>query len=119
MKSPFPVVLAILTLPLAALAEPQWIWLSKEARDNQRVTLRREFELKAEVKSASFQFAVVNAGVALVNGQKLAENQAWDTPTKGNAKALLRAGKNEIRIDAQNSDGIAAAVGVLKIELND
>lgn len=119
MKSPLPVLLATIAIPALVHAEPQWIWLSKQSKDGERVTLRREFELKGEVKSASFQFAIDNAGAALLNGQKLAQNDAWNAPTKANAKALLRPGKNELRIDAQNSDGIAAAVGVLKIELAD
>src|SRR4030095_13494920 len=119
MKSPIPILFAVVVIPALAHAEPQWIWLSKQSRENERVTLRQEFEVKGEVKSASFQFTVDNAGVALLNGQKLAENEAWNTPTKANVKTLLRPGKNEIRIDAQKTDGIAAAVGVLKIELND
>lgn len=119
MKSTFPILFASIAFPVLAHAEPQWIWLSKQAKDNERVALRREFELKGEVKSASFQFTVDNAGVALLNGQKMADNEAWNAPTKANAKALLRPGKNEIRIDAQNSDGVAAAVGVLKVELTD
>lgn len=119
MKSPFPILLAAIAIPAFVHAEPQWIWLSKQSKDNERVTLRREFELKGDVKSASLQFTVDNAGVALLNGQKLADNDAWNEPTRTNAKALLRPGKNELRIEAKNSDGVAAAVGVLKIELND
>jgi putative heme-binding domain-containing protein len=119
MKSTLPVILATLAIPALVHAEPQWIWLSKLAKENERVTLRREFELKGDVKTATFQFTVDNAGVALLNGKKFADNEAWNTPTKADGKALLRPGKNEIRLDAQNSDGVAAAVGVLKIELND
>jgi putative heme-binding domain-containing protein len=119
MKSPFPLLLATFALPALVHAEPQWIWLSKQAKEDERVTLRREFELKGDVKSASFEFTVDNAGTALLNGHKLADNDALNEPTRANAKSLLRAGKNEIRIDAKNSDGIAAAVGTLKIELND
>jgi putative heme-binding domain-containing protein len=119
MKSLLPFLLATVAFSALAHAEPQWIWLSKQATDNERVTLRREFEVNGEIKSASFQFTVDNSGVALLNGQKFAENQDWNTPTKANTKTLLRPGKNEIRIEAHNNDGIAAAVGVLKIELND
>jgi hypothetical protein len=119
MKSTLPVLLATIAIPVVAFADPQWIWLSKQAKENEQVTLRQEFDLKGDAKSASFQFTVDNAGVALLNGAKLADNEAWNSPTKANAKTLLRPGKNELRIEAKNSDGVAAAVGVLKIELND
>jgi putative heme-binding domain-containing protein len=118
MKS-FPFLLATVAVPALVHAEPQWIWLSKQAKDNERVTLRQEFEVKGEVKTAAFRFAVDNAGVALLNGKKLAESEAWNEPAKADAKTLLRPGQNELRIEAQNAEGVAAAVGVLRIELND
>jgi hypothetical protein len=103
----------------AALAAPQWIWLSKEGKANEKATLRREFELAGEVKTATLSLSCDNAGKAFLNEKAVGETAAWETPFKGNVKALLRPGKNELRIDASNADGVAAVVALLAIELAD
>ena len=103
-------------LPLDAFAAPQWIWTSKSAKENEKATLRREFDVAVEVKSAALTFSCDNSGKAFINGKPAADNAVWDSPAKANVKALLIPGKNELRIDARNEDGIAAVVGTLKIE---
>lgn len=120
MRVTFPILAStILALPFTLKADPQWIWLAKKSRDGEEVTLKRSFELKGEVKSARLQFSVDNSGVAFVNGQKAAQSSDWNAPASANAKAWLRLGQNELRLEAKNSDGVAAAVVTLKIEMAD
>ncbi len=104
---------------LSAFAEPEWIWLSKNAKPNEKVTLKKEFEIKGDVKSATLQLTCDNGATAVINGQKCLENPDWQQPVKGDVKALLKPGKNELRLDARNRDGGAAAVAVLTIETAD
>ena len=81
-----------------ALAEPQWIWLSKSAKPKEKVTLTHEFTLDGEVKSATLSVSVDNGAKAFINGKAAAENPDWMQPTKADVKALLVKGKNEIRL---------------------
>ncbi len=102
-----------------AFADPEWIWLSKNAKPNEKVTLKKEFEIKGEVKSATLQLTCDNGATAVLNGQKALENPDWQFPSKGDVKALLKPGKNELRLDVRNKEGSAAAVAVLTIETAD
>ena len=51
-------IAAFLGASLTALAEPQWIWLSKNAKPNEQVTLTHEFTLAGDVKSATLSVSV-------------------------------------------------------------
>ncbi len=109
----------LLTAPMLSSAAPQWIWLAKAATENQKVTLRTEFNLGAAVKSATLSVACDNGADALLNGKPALKNGDWMEPAKADVKGLLNAGKNELRLNARNRDGGAAAVAVLIIELVD
>ncbi|MEO6788936.1 MAG: heme-binding protein, partial [Chthoniobacteraceae bacterium] len=117
--SRFAIPAALLFTALAALAEPQWIWLSKDAKPGEKVTLTHEFTLPGDAKSATLSVSVDNGAKVFINGKQAADNPDWSSPTKADVKAFLHAGKNEIRLDAKNNEGIAAAVAVIEIELAD
>jgi putative heme-binding domain-containing protein len=110
---------AFLGATFTALAEPQWIWLSKNAKPLEKVTLVHEFTLAGVAKSATLSVSVDNGAKVFINGKPAAENPDWNSPTKADVKALLVKGKNEIRLDAKNNEGSAAAVAVIDIELTD
>ena len=113
------VAAAFLGASFTALAEPQWIWLAKTSHAKEKVTLTREFTLDGDVKSATLSISVDNGAKAFINGKAAAENPDWMQPVKTDVKALLAKGKNEIRLDAKNNEGSAAAVAILEIELAD
>ena len=120
MKLPvFLPTVALFGCSLAAHAEPQWIWLDKKATDGQQLTFRKTFDLAGEVKSATLQFSVDDAGRAKLNGKPSLETPAWQTPAKGDVKALLKPGANELVIDGKNHGSLGAAVATLQIELAD
>ena len=110
---------ALLGASFTALAEPQWIWLSKNAKPKEKVTLTHEFTLAGDAKAAMLSVSVDNGAKVFINGKAAAENPDWQQATKADVKALLVKGKNEIRLDAKNNDGGAAAVAVIEIELAD
>ena len=123
MKRPF---LSTLILPAIlilgawrASAEPQWIWLSKDSKENEKVTLRTEFDLPGAVKAATLMVSCDNGATASINGQTVLQNRDWMSPEKSDAKGFLKPGKNQLVLAAKNNDGVAAAVAVLQIELAD
>ncbi len=115
----FPALALVIASPLAALAEPAWIWTGSAAKPNERATFRKTFTLDGTVKSAALVFTCDNGATAFVNGSKVADNPDWMNPTKAGIAKNLRAGENELRFDARNADGVAALVGTLTIEMAD
>lgn len=121
MKRP---VLSTLVLPALLVgaklhAEPQWIWLSSASKPNEKVTLRTEFDLAADVKAATLMVSCDNGASAAINGQTVLQNRDWMIPEKSDAKGFLKKGKNQLVLAAKNEDGTAAAVAILQIELVD
>jgi len=112
-------LLSLLALASVAHAGPQWIWFAKNAQNNERVTLRKEFEIAGEVKSATLQFSIDDDGRAVLNGKPSLSSPDWQRPAKGDVKALLRVGKNELVLEGHNNGSLGGAVAVLAIELAD
>jgi hypothetical protein len=50
------IAFAVSAAAFSASAAPQWIWISKAAKENERATVRREFDVAGDVKSASLTF---------------------------------------------------------------
>ena len=116
---PYLTLALIVASPLAAEAEPQWIWTGSPAKPNERATFRKTFTIDGAVKSAALAFACDNGATAFVNGVKVAENPDWMQATKAGVAKNLKTGENELRFDARNADGVAALVGTLTVELAD
>ena len=116
---PFFTLALIAASPLAAFADPQWIWTGSPPKPNEQATFRKTFTVTGAVKTAVLEFTCDNGATALINGAKVAENPDWMKPTKAGVAKNLKAGENELRFDARNVDGVAALVGVLTIEMAD
>ena len=116
---PYLTLALVVASPLAAVAEPQWIWTGSPAKPGERATFRKTFTIEGAVKSAALVFTCDNGATAFVNGAKVGENPDWMNATKAGVAKNLKAGENELRFDARNADGVAALVGTLKIELAD
>ncbi len=102
------------TIP-ATFAAPQWIWLSKEAKAGENITLKTEFNVPGDVTSATLRLACDNGATAVINGKEALKNANWDQPAKADVKGLLQKGANTIVLNARNAEGIAAAVATLEI----
>lgn len=109
--------LACLATPLEAA--PQWIWLSKSAKDGEKATFRKSFKLVDAALTAQLSFTCDNGAVAYLNGTRIAENPDWGQPTKVDLEKLLKRGENELRFEARNEGAMAGFVAVLKIETMD
>jgi putative heme-binding domain-containing protein len=125
MKSSSALLLAAASLaflPPRAVAEPEWLWVSKPAKDGEKATFRKKFTLPAGgIKTATFVYTCDNGAEAVLNGKALAKNRDWQEPAtvelkKGN---LLREGENELVIKATNKTGSAGLVAKLVVETED
>lgn len=112
-------ILCLLVLPFTLHAAPQWIWSSKKAANDERSSFRKTFSVPEGVKSALLTVVCDNGASAFVNGKKVLENPDWTETTKGDVKAALKAGENELRLDARNQGGSAALIAKLEIETAD
>lgn len=102
---------------LPANAEWSWIWASKKDADS--VSLRREFNLTGEVKSATLQVSCDNGAQVLLNDTVVLTNKDWNEPSRANVAAFLRNGRNELRAEAKNEGSVAGFVGRLRVRLAD
>ncbi len=107
-------------LPLRAVAEPEWLWLSKAAQKGERATFRKQFTIPdGGIKTATLQYTCDNGAEAFLNGKALPKNPDWQQPTTVELKKLLRAGANELVIKASNVGGSAGLVAKLLVETED
>lgn len=104
-----------LAAPFTLPAEPSWIWTRKNAEPQEQADFRREFDLAGGIKSAVLNLTCDNGATAWINGRKVLDNTDWQQPAKGDVKAALREGKNEILVRAQNHGGVAALIARLAI----
>ncbi len=106
-------------VPLAAHSEPQWIWISKDAKNGERATFKTSFNVPAEVKSARLEFTCDNGATAFLNGKPAGQAPDWQEPAQLDVAKLLVVGANELRFEAKNNTGAAALVVRLNIEQQD
>ncbi len=107
--------LAFLSLPLHA--EPQWIWTSQTAKNDEKASFSKTFTVSGKVKSARLTFTCDNSATAFVNGHKVGKNQDWSEPAKEKVTDLLKPGENVMRFDAQNADSLAGFIATLTYKL--
>lgn len=107
----------VIAFPVSSLrAEPQWIWTQKDAKDGEKATFRKTFNVSGKVKSARLNFTCDNGATAFINGEKVAENSDWTSPTKAKLDDFLKPGENEIRFDAKNSGSVAGLVATITLK---
>ena len=97
-----------LAASVIAQAEPQWIWSSHKAQDKEKASFRKTIDVPAGVSKATFAYTCDNGAKAKINGKAIAPNPDWMEPTTVDVTTLLKAGANQIHIDATNHGGSAA-----------
>ncbi len=112
---PFLLAIGLEGLPLAALAQPQWIWQQGQVAPGQRVTFRKVFQVAGPAASATIRVTCDNGCKLFINESLAAENTDWDQSVKADVTRLIRVGTNQIRVEAKNTDGIAGLVASLEI----
>ncbi|MFT4688051.1 MAG: hypothetical protein ACI9OD_000244 [Limisphaerales bacterium] len=95
----------------------KWIWSYAKASQSvpkagERITVRKQFLLKASPKSAAAIITCDNEYTLFVNGKKVKEDKFWPTVEAVPLESQLRAGKNEILIVARNAGDTPNAAAV-------
>lgn len=116
MKKPF-LCGACCLLAAAAHAEPAWIWTTKPARGDDRITARKSFVVEGDVESASLWLTCDNGATAKINGRKALVNRDWQEPVQANVAMHVTKGRNEIVVEAKNQGGSAGLIAVLTVKL--
>ena len=112
-------LISLAALSCGALAQPSWIWTSKQSKDKEKAVFRKTFDIAGAVKSATLSVSCDNGAIVNVNGKGAAECPDWQQPAKADVAELLKTGANELLVNAQNQGGVAALVVKLDIELAD
>lgn len=96
-----------------------WIWAPGNATDGQVVLFRKTIDVPENLKLATFTGAADNGMTLYVNGERVAEHGAWDTPFREEITKRLQTGKNSVAIRGTNEGGIAALIGRIVLETKD
>src|SRR5262249_24505825 len=100
-------------------ATPEWIWITAEAKDNERAFFRKTFEIKGPIKSAVVTAACDNHVTLFVNGKHLLQHDEWSEPASEKITEKLHKGKNVLAARCSNDGGPAGFLLHLSIELAD
>ena len=93
---------------------PQWIW--SQGKATPEAFFEKEFLLSAPPISATLKVACDNGCKVIINGKTAAQNEDWNKPTTTDAKPILQAGINKVRVEAKNEG--AKAVNIIVDEEN-
>ena len=97
-----------------------WIWKSATPAENEKVYFRREFQLPADVASASVMVVCDDQHRLLVNGVDLGMAGDWKTPRSYDVLAHLKpGGRNVIAVEGINEKGAAGMALRFRATLKD
>jgi putative heme-binding domain-containing protein len=109
------VVAAMALISPRVWSVPQWIWSTPNAKPQDEVLFRKEFQIEGSVRRASLRVAADNAAKVWINGEPVLENTEWSKPSQVDVAKSLRPGANEIRVLARNEGSAAGLLVVLQV----
>ncbi len=98
--------------------EPQWIWLTN-AQVQEKVYLRKVFELPENLKSVTIAAACDDNVVLYFNDKKVLEQSGGTNPAKADLADAARAGVNVLAAECTNGGGPAGLLLAVNVELLD
>jgi putative heme-binding domain-containing protein len=99
-------------------AETSWIWAEGPGSDA-AASLRRTFEVPANLKEGMLFLTCDNGAKAYLDGQGVLTNADWNAPTRINLTKKLTPGKHELRFEGKNEGGPAGLVARLRMKTAD
>lgn len=106
------------TAPKVAEPLAKWIWQNPHPGDGQKAFFRREFDLPADIVSASVTVAGDNWQRTWVNGKDMGWTSEWSVPANHDVGKLVHpGGRNVIAVEGRNQDGVAAIALRLSVTL--
>jgi putative heme-binding domain-containing protein len=97
-------------------AEPVWIWSNARPDGEQTVYFRKEFVVAAPPSGARLIGSCDNRMTVYLNGERVAEGKAWETPTLADVTRQLKRGRNVLAVEARNNGGAAGLLLRLSFE---
>ena len=105
---------------LQSMAAPSWIWSSKDAKANEKVTFKTTVEIpEGGVSMAKLLFTCDNGATAFLNGKKILTNPDWQQPSSRDITDLVKPGANELTFKAKNEGGAAGFIATLSLKQKD
>jgi hypothetical protein len=97
-----------------------WIWKNATAVDGEKVFFRREFQLPADLASASMTVICDDSHHLFVNGEDLGGASGWNSPHNYDVLSHLNpGGRNVIAIEGANQGGNAGMALRFRVTLKD
>lgn len=106
-----------LTLPAQApklSSAPSWIWSDTHSAD-QKIALRKTFEVSGEIKQALAVGTADNHCELFINNKRAFKVDDWNELGAADITRQLKEGTNVIALAASNDDGIAGALAAVMI----
>lgn len=94
---------------------PSWIW-SENTAANQKVSLRKTFEVTGDVKQALVVGTADNHCEMFINNKRAFKSDEWSELGAADVAKQLKPGTNVIALAASNDDGVAGAIAALMID---
>ncbi|MDH4476951.1 MAG: DUF1080 domain-containing protein [Verrucomicrobiaceae bacterium] len=105
--------------PKTTVGTWKWLW-SDSPESMSAARLKKEFDLgNAAVKEAVLSVTCDNGAKVFLNGELVLTNPDWQRPTQANVTKALRAGKNELLVEATNKGSAAAFIASLTVKMAD
>ncbi len=101
-----------------------WVWHPKGQHDGAKPVFRADLDLpEGEIEKGGLIFSCDDGAVFSINGKEVASQtngQLWYTPTTAFGDKLnLRAGRNQIEVDAFNNGSVAGFIAVIEVVYKD
>ncbi|MCB9878324.1 MAG: DUF1080 domain-containing protein [Planctomycetes bacterium] len=88
-------------------AVPNWLW-DADAQDGEELFFRRQFRVVAAARDARLSVSCDNHCHVFVNGEKVAQDDSWESPTVVDVSKRLVVGDNVVAVYGWNDGGVAA-----------
>jgi putative heme-binding domain-containing protein len=95
---------------------PRWIWAGPQPGSDQTVYFRKEFEINAPLTGARLTGSCDNRMIVYLNGERVGESGAWETPMSVDVTTRVKRGRNVLAIQARNEGGAAGLLVRLAFE---
>src|SRR5262245_41432608 len=122
MRFTLPAVILLSSCTLASAQDkpaPKWIWLDKDAKENQTAYFRKVFEIPGRVTAARLAGTCDNEMTVFLDGKEVLNSSEWETPVSKDVLDIVKgkaAGKHVLAVQAHNNDGPAGLVLRLDVQ---
>ncbi len=108
-------VVTLLRISTADAATPEWLWFQKTSGTDIRY-FRKTFTVEGRVSAAELVATADDKLEVFLNGERVLQNSAWQSPAKADLATKLVGGLNVLAVRAENR-GSSAAGALAQLEI--